>query len=126
MAYRITGVQAGIIQASSGVFLSLFLLTLVMGVTAIYSAEKMYVTAHLQNVGVMRALGGSKQKLFAQLFVEIVLAAVLSGLLTYGLSKGITPSSPSTCLTSSSRRRRTFSCASWLFPSSSRLGCSAF
>lgn len=86
---RVTGVQAGIIRASSGVFLFLFLLTLIVGVTAIFSAEKMYVTAHLQNFGIMRALGGSRRTLILQLFVELSLASVLSGVLTYALSKGI-------------------------------------
>lgn len=86
---RVTGVQAGIIRASSGVFLFLFLLTLIVGVTAIFSAEKMYVTAHLQNFGIMRALGGSRRTLLVQLFVEFSLASVLSGVLTYALSTGI-------------------------------------
>ncbi len=83
---RVTEVQEGIIRASTGVFLALFVLTLVGAVTAIFSAEKMYVTSHMQDIGIMAALGGSRQKIFLQITLELTIAAFLSGLLAYGVS----------------------------------------
>lgn len=82
---RVTEVQEGIIQASSGVFVALFLLTLIAAITAIFSAEKMYITSHTKDFGIMTALGGSNRKMVLQLLIELGIAAVLSGLATYAV-----------------------------------------
>lgn len=84
---RITEVQEGIIKASSGTFLALFVLTLVAAVTAVLSAQRMYVNAHLRDYGIMTAMGASRGKIFAQLITEISLAALLSGLVSFAISK---------------------------------------
>jgi|GEM_PF-2843752 len=84
---RITEVQEGVIKASSGTFLALFVLTLVAAVTAVLSAQRMYVSAHLRDYGIMTAMGASRGKIFAQLITEIGLAALLSGLISFGISK---------------------------------------
>jgi len=86
---RVTEVQEGIIKASGGVFLALFILTLIAAITAIFSAEKMYITSHFKDFGIMAAIGGSKRKIFLQITVEMVLAALLSGILTYGISAAL-------------------------------------
>ncbi len=86
---RVTEVQEGIIKASGGVFLALFVLTLVAAITAIFSAEKMYITSHFRDFGIMAALGGSKRKIFLQIIVEMTFAALLSGILTYGISAAL-------------------------------------
>lgn len=83
---RVTEVQEGIIKASGGVFLALFVLTLVAAITAIFSAEKMYITSHFKDFGIMAAIGGSRRKIFLQIVVELSLAALLSGVLAYGIS----------------------------------------
>lgn len=80
---RITEVQAGIIKTSSGIFMALFLLTLIASLTAIYSAEKMYVASHVRDFGIMTALGASPRKMFAQLLTEIAIASLLSALIIY-------------------------------------------
>jgi len=86
---RVTEVQEGVIKASTGVFLALFVLTLAAAITAIFSAEKMYVTSHIKDFGIMAAIGGSQQKILLQVVVELVFASVLSGLLAYGISAGL-------------------------------------
>ena len=83
---RVTEVQEGIIRASAGVFLALFTLTLVGAITAIFSAEKMYITSHMKDFGIMAALGGSRQKIFIQIVLELAIAAAFSGLVAYGIS----------------------------------------
>lgn len=83
---RVTEVQEGIIKASGGVFLALFILTLVAAITAIFSAEKMYITSHFRDFGIMAAIGGSKRKIFLQIIVEMTFAALLSSILTFGIS----------------------------------------
>lgn len=84
---RITEVQEGIIQASAGVFFALFILTLAAAFTAILSAEKMYVASHLKDFGIMAAMGASRKKIFLQLLLEIIVAAVISGIIAFILSK---------------------------------------
>jgi len=83
---RITGVQEGILQASSGVFLTLFILTLISATTAIFSAEKMYVSTQMHDIGIMAAMGASRNRILLQLFTEIVFAALISGFLSYIVS----------------------------------------
>ena len=83
---RITEVQAGIIKTSTGIFLALFMLTLIASITAIYSAEKMYVTSHLKDFGIMAAIGASQKKIFAQLLTEIFFASILSAVIIWLLS----------------------------------------
>jgi len=83
---RITEVQAGIIKTSSGIFLALFILTLIASLTAIFSAEKMYVTSHIKDFGIMTALGASHKKIFIQLFAEISLSSFISAVIIYLIS----------------------------------------
>ncbi len=84
-------VQAGIIKSSSSVFWALFLLTLAAAVTAILSAEKMYVSSHLKDFGIMKALGASNDRIFIQLFIEISMAAFVSAILSYLISIELVP-----------------------------------
>ena len=84
-------VQAGIITSSRGVFGALFLLTLIAAVTAIISAEKMYISSHLKDFGIMLALGAENSRIFIQLLTEISLAAVISAVLSYLTGLGLVP-----------------------------------
>lgn len=84
---RITEVQEGIIRASSGVFMALFVATLITAVMAIFSAEKMYITSKLKDFGIMAALGASRQKAFIQVLLEIIMASLLSVAVTYLIGK---------------------------------------
>lgn len=86
---RITEVQGSVIKASTGIFLALFILTMASSLTAIISAEKMYVNSHLRDFGIMTAIGGSRKKIYLQLLVELLFAAFLSAILTYGISLGL-------------------------------------
>lgn len=83
---RITEVQGGVIKASTGIFFALFILTLASSLIAIISAEKMYVTSHIKDFGIMAAIGGSKQKIIMQLMVELAMASFISAVITYFLS----------------------------------------
>lgn len=84
---RITEVQEGIIRSSSGVFIAMFVLTTVASITAIFSAEKMYVSSKEEEYGIMSTMGSSKQKIFLQLITEISFASLLSVGLSYLLSR---------------------------------------
>jgi len=84
---RITEVQEGIIRASNGVFIALFLFTLVASVLAIFSAEKMYVAAKLKEFGIMAVLGATRQRTFIQLMTEISIAAFFSVIFTVLVSR---------------------------------------
>ncbi|SMO64490.1 FtsX-like permease family protein [Fodinibius sediminis] len=83
---RITEVQGGVIKASTGIFFGLFVLTLASSLIAIISAEKMYVTSHLEDFGIMAAIGGSSKKIMLQLLVELGMASFISAAITYMLS----------------------------------------
>ncbi len=80
---RITEVQEGIIRSSGGVFGALFVVTLVVAVLAIFSAEKMYLTSKVKDFAILAALGASRQKSFIQLMLEISLASFFSMVLSY-------------------------------------------
>lgn len=84
---RITEVQAGIIKATSAVFIALFLLTLIASITTVYSAEKMYVSSHLKDFGIMAAIGASHKKILVQVFAEIFFASLLSAIVIYFVSR---------------------------------------
>lgn len=86
---RITEVQEGLMRASTSVFVALFVLTFIVSVTTIFSAEKMYLSSQMRELGIMVALGASRQKIFLQLLVEISMASFLSACLAYLLSRVI-------------------------------------
>ncbi|MBI4285839.1 MAG: ABC transporter permease [Chloroflexi bacterium] len=86
---RVTEVQEGIIQASSGVFMALFVLTLITAVTAIFAGEKMYASAKMRELGIMAAIGASRQRLFLQLVTEVGLASLVAAAVAYLLSWGL-------------------------------------
>lgn len=76
-------------RASTSVFVALFVLTFIVSVTTIFSAEKMYLSSQMRELGIMVALGASRQKIFLQLLVEISMASFLSACLAYLLSRVI-------------------------------------
>lgn len=84
-------VQAGIITSSRGIFGALFLLTLIATVTAIFSAGKMYISSHIKDFGIMRALGADNGRIFIQLFTEISLASIISAVLSYLAASVLVP-----------------------------------
>ena len=84
-------VKAGIITSSSGVFGGLFVLTLIAALTAIISAEKMYLSSHMKDFGIMRALGAENSRIFILLFTEISIAALISALLSYTAGTQLVP-----------------------------------
>jgi len=84
---RITEVQEGIMRASTSVLAAMFVLTLLVSMTAIISAEETYASAKIPEFGIMTAIGASRQKLFLQLVTEMTMAALLSAVFAYLLSR---------------------------------------
>lgn len=65
------------------------MLTLIVAITAIFSAQRAYASAKLREFGIMIAIGASRQRLRLQLVTEVSLAALLSAALTYLLSGAV-------------------------------------
>jgi len=84
---KVTEVQEGLIRTSSAVFAAMFGLTFVASITAIFSAEKMYVSSKMGELGIMAAIGASRQKILLQLMMEISVASLISAAVTYFLSR---------------------------------------
>lgn len=78
---RITEVQEGLIQATSGVLLTLLGVSFLVALLAVFSAEKMYLLARRKELAIMTALGANRRKCFSQLMIEILLAALIAALL---------------------------------------------